>query len=220
MIQFFEEKDTKSKPPERQGEKPPEEDRPWPESKRIYWDGSEAELVSDDTALSFEEQHTGIMLKYTLTSSEIFKALIKTQYTFSRKMSSAFAVILSLCLAVFFITKTNTADSVRYVSLASVCFLTALVVSLIPSIMIKLHSMKIADGKEINMKIYPDHIQMNVGTTNWEIPLDGTCESVRVGNLIVIYIKDSFVILPLRCVEPSVMAEVQAMIVAGTNAKL
>jgi len=219
MKQFSKEQETASKPPEPRGEQTPDEERP--EEDRVEWDGSEAELVADETALAFEEQHTGIKLKYTLTSSEIFKVLRKSQYTNTRTALSVVAVALSAVMAVFFLTRFSGSGDSRYVSLAVVCLMLILVVAVLPPVIIKMHSSKIADGKEIRMKIYPDHIEMGLTDKKWEIPLDGSCECIQFENLMVLYIDDrNMVILPLRCVEPAVLPEVQAMIFAGTQPKI
>ena len=48
--------------------------------------------------------------------------------------------------------------------------------------------------------------------------MDGSCKSAIYQKNIVVYFKgDDMVILPMRCVEPSVLPEVRAMIQAGTQ---
>nr|WP_319489600.1 hypothetical protein [uncultured Caproiciproducens sp.] len=218
MKQFLKEQDTTSKPPEPRGEQTPVEEEPG--GKRVEWDGSEAELVADESALAFEEQHTGIKLKYTLTSREIFKVLRKGQYTNTRITLSIVAAVLSAVLAAAFLVRFSETGDSRYASLGAVCLMLIFIVAVLPSIIIKMHSSKVADGREIRMKIYPDHIEMGLPDKKWEIPLDGTSESTQFDNLMVLYINDrNMVILPLRCVEPAVLPEVQAMIFAGTQPK-
>ena len=53
----------------------------------------------------------------------------------------------------------------------------------------------------------------------WEIPLDGTCEMEEYKNMILLFPagKNAMVILPLRSVEPSVLPEVQGMLLSGTS---
>lgn len=216
MKHFAKEQETASKPPEPRGDKTPDKEQ----QDRVEWDGSEAELVADETALAFEEQHTGIKLKYTLTSSEIFKVFWKNQYTGTRIALSVIAAVLSAVMAaVFFGQFRGTGDS-RYLSLAVVCLLVLLVVAIFPTVVIAVHSSKTADGREIRMKVYPDHIEMGLPDKKWEIPLDETSECIQIENLLVLYIDDrNMVILPLRCVEPAVLPEIQAMILAGTHPK-
>ncbi|MBW7572920.1 hypothetical protein [Caproiciproducens faecalis] len=218
MKHFVKEQDTASKPPEPRGEQTPDEDQR--EKDRVEWDGSEAELVADETALAFEEQQTGIKLKYTLTSGEIFKVLWKSQYTAARMTLSVIAVVLSAVMTAVFLTQFRATGDSRYLSLAVVCLLLILTVAVFPTAVIRVHSSKIADGREIRMKVYPDHIEMGLPDKKWEIALDGTSECVQVENLMVLYIDDrNMVILPLRCVEPAVLPEIQAMILAGTHPK-
>ena len=64
-----------------------------------------------------------------------------------------------------------------------------------------------------------DAVQIGSGDGEWEIPLDGSCLRVEYKNMILLFPakKKHMVILPLRCVEPGVLPEVQAMLVSGTH---
>ena len=243
MKRFLDEQDTASKPPEPRGEQTPKKvaqrileeesgetllDETMPKEKgtaeeneeQVEWDGSEAELVADESAAEYEEQHTGIQLKYSLRSKEIFSTLMKTQYTQIRIALSAAAVLLSAVLAAVFLVQLSTTGNSSFASLASVCILLIFVIVLIPIAKIRQTAQRAADGHEIKMKIYPDHIEMGQEKSSWEIPLDGTKERTVLPNLIILYIDEkNLVILPLRCVEPAVLPEVQAMIFAGTQPK-
>jgi hypothetical protein len=216
MSHFLEEQETTSKPPEPRGEKTPDDDED--EDEPVRWDGSEAELVADDTAQLFDEQHSGIKLQYSLTSKEVFMALIKSQYTETRIALSAVGIILSAALMIYFLVQYNVTRSQSLASLAFVCAVLILFIGVWPSLNMRIHSKKYADGKEVKMKIYPDHIEMGHVESKWEIPLDGTTERAVFQNLMILYIgSKNMVILPLRCVEPAVLPEVQAMILAGTQ---
>lgn len=238
MKQFVEEQETGSKPPEPRGERTPEEDAqrileeesgeilldetmPDEENEeRVEWDGSEAELVADETAAEYEEQATGIKLKYSLKAEEIFHAMLKTQYTQTRVALMAVVIILSAVVAVAIAVHAGVNGSTGYVPLAFVCVLLILAVIFIPLIRIRMMAYEAADGNEVKMKIYPDHIEMGREETRWEIPLDGSRERTMFKNLILLYINaKDMVILPLRCIEPAVLPEVQAMIFAGTEPK-
>ncbi len=186
----------------------------------VEWDGSEAELVADETAAEYEEQTTGIKLKYVLKAEEIFTAMRKTQYTQTRIAMMAAAILFSAILAIVIAVHAGVSGTTGYLPLAVVCVLFVIAVVLTPLFHIRTMAREAANGKEVKMKIYPDHIEMGREETKWEIPLDGTCERVIFKNLILLYIDvKNMVILPLRCVEPAVLPEVQAMIFAGTQPK-
>lgn len=218
MSHFLEEQESTSKPPEPRGEKTPNKEEDEVDAHAIKWDGSEAELVYDETAESFDEQHTGIKLKFSLTPKEVFMALVKSQYTETRIGMSVVGILLSAGLIIYFLVQHNVTGNQSLISMAAVCAVALLLIGVIPSFTMKIHSKKYADGNEIKMKIYPDHIEMGHVESKWEIPLDGTTERAVFKNLMILYIgSKNMVILPLRCVEPAVLPEVQAMILAGTR---
>ena len=241
MKKFLEEQETAAQPPEPRGDRTPyqaadkvmeeesgkkmqdetiPEETDAQEEKQVEWDGSEAELVADDSTAEYEEQQTGIKLKYSLKSKEIFYALIKTQYTSARIALSVTAAVLCVFTAVVFLVRMNLFGDQTGGLLATVCGILFLIIIGMPAAGMKFHSRELADGNEIKMKIYPDHIQMGLAEKQWEIPLDGTSERTIFQNLMILYIGGkNMVILPLRCVEPTVLPEVQAMIFAGTEPK-
>lgn len=236
MKKFTAEQDAAANPPERRGEQTPEEterrvlerrsgetlldetveELEEEETDGVEWDGSEAELVADDDAAEYEEQNTGIALKYTLRRDEIFRVLMKTQYTQARIALSVVATLLGIVMAVVFFVRAAGGRS-EFAPLGAVCLVVVFLIVPSPVFSIRNSAKKSADGNEIRMEIYPDHIEMGGARNSWEIPLDGTVECSTLQGLIVLYIGKNMVILPLRCVEPAVLPEVQAMIFAGTR---
>jgi hypothetical protein len=236
MKKFTAEQDAAANPPERRGEQTPEEteqrvlerrsgetlldetveELEEEETDGVEWDGSEAELVADDDAAEYEEQNTGIALKYTLRRDEIFRVLMKTQYTQARIVLSVIAALLGIVMAVVFFVRAAGGHS-EVVPLGITCLVVVFLIIPSPVFGIRNSAKKSADGNEIRMEIYPDHIEMGGTRNSWEIPLDGTAECRALQELIVLYIGNHMVILPLRCVEPAVLPEVQAMIFAGTR---
>lgn len=68
------------------------------------------------------------------------------------------------------------------------------------------------------MEIYPDAVVITRGEKETEFPLDGESTfSAQYGNIIVLFHKGKMAILPIRSVEPGVLPEVQAMLLAGTK---
>jgi hypothetical protein len=233
MKKFLEEQDSAAQPPEPQGDQTPYEadqtgvdkesgetlpdETDSEEEEKVEWDGSETELVADDSAAEYEEQHTGIKLKYSLKSKEIFYALFKSRYTSTRIALSAVAVVLCAVMAVAFVN-VKSAENAGSGTLSALCIILIFLILGLPVAHINSRSKELADRHEIKMKIYPDHIQMGAEETQWEIALDGTSRRTVFQNLLILYVDGrDMVILPLRCVEPSVLPEVQAMIFAGTN---
>ena len=99
-----------------------------------------------------------------------------------------------------------------------ICLLLIAVIWIVPYQGIKKKARRTADGKEIKLSIYPDVIEIGEGNGYWEIPLDGACEWSRQSNMIFLYAsKGRILILPLRSVEPAVLPEVEAMIMAGAQ---
>jgi hypothetical protein len=217
MMQFLQEQETTAKPPEPRGEKTPDDD-PETDEDAFQWDGSEAELVADETAELFDEQHTGISLTFSLTKDEIFKAMTKVQYTNTRIAVSVMGIILSAGMMVYFFVQLSLNGGNEFLSLGIACGAVILLIGAVPVIKIKVQAAHAANGNEVKMKIYPDYIEMGHTGRKWEIPLNGTTQRVMFKNLMVLYIDEkNMVILPLRCVEPAVFPEVQAMIFAGTQ---
>ncbi|HEX3039629.1 MAG TPA: hypothetical protein VHP54_04995 [Caproiciproducens sp.] len=237
MKNFPEEQDTASQPPEPRGEQTPDptqekkleeesgetlldETIPEEEEENVEWDGSEAELVADEDASEYEEQQTGIKLGYVLTSKEIFYALFKTQYTMRRIALSAAAIVFCVITAATSLQKMRASSEPGMEQLFVACIVLILLIPGLPLFRMLFQSRQLADGKESRMKIYPDHISMGSEENRWEIPLDGTCERTVFHDLVILYIGEkNMVVLPVRCVEPSVLPEVQGMIFAGTQPK-
>ena len=102
--------------------------------------------------------------------------------------------------------------------LSILCLLLIVVVWVIPELGLRHQARRMADGKEFALEVFPDAITVEHNGAEWEIPLDGEAtDSAQYGNLLVLFHQKKMVILPLRCVEPAVLPEIQAMIVAGTN---
>lgn len=182
------------------------------------WDGSEAELVADDDAAVYEDPQTGIRFNYVLRHSEIYQCLKNTGYiktTGSRAIIET--VLLVLAAGVFFTTwfLQHTVDSLIF---AVICLLLIAVVWVVPELGLRRQSRKLASGEELAMEIYPDSVVMTHGEEEMEFPLDGESTSIaQYETIIVLFHKGKMAILPLRSVEPGVLPEVQAMLLAGTT---
>ncbi len=190
------------------------------ESEESNWDGSESELVEDDDAEEYEEQYAGIKFGYVLRKEEIFDCLKHTGFFKSNSIRSIVEACLFTILAVmffilFFVTRNNINLILGVISAGLV-----LVSMLIPRFFVGFNADKLTTGKKISVEIFPDKIDVTVGGLSRKIPLDGSCAFEEFNELFLIYLpQKNLFIVPMRAIEPDFLADVQAMIVAGTTPK-
>lgn len=210
-----------SKPPEQRGEPSPAENLTAPDT--VLWDGTASKLVGDADAI-FPEIHTGIQISYVLKEEEIYECLKKTRRVRANgRLYEAFFVAFSLVFAVLVAAGLVLQNSALF--FWAVPFPVLMVLAAVLSEREnKKRARKAADGHRISMQVYPDRIQVGSGKRQWKFPLDGTVRCARIGTMLALFAeggKDSslekLILLPLRCVDPSVLPEVQAMIMAGTT---
>ena len=182
------------------------------------WDGSEAEYVPDDDAEEYEELSPGIGLNYVLRPEEVYECLKHSGFCkTSGKRAMVECVILGICavmcMAAYFIHW-----NISGLILAVLCLALIAVVCLVPNLGMKRHARRIANGKELHVEIYPDELQVGRGEGQWEIPLDGTSILEEYEELMVISTPHKKMLcIPMRSVEPNVLPDVQAMLLAGTK---
>ncbi len=192
----------------------------------VEWDGSEAELVLDEYAQEFEDSFAGIKISYMLKKEEIYDAL-KTlkKYRRAKKRLIAESIISCIVAGIFFVMfglELNSMYSVgiNWMTLAFGIVCLALAVIIWPAARYSLNknAKRLTDDEEIQMEIYPSMIEMGKHNNKWIIPLDGTVTCKKINNMFVLQTDKSHItILPLRCIEPSVLPDVEAMILSGTN---
>ena len=182
------------------------------------WDGSEAELVADDDAAVYEDPQTGIRFNFTLRWREIYHCLKSTGYiktTGTRAVVETILLAVAACVFAGAWFSQHTVDSLVF---ACICVLLIAVVWIVPELGLRRHSRRLASGEEIAMEIYPDAVVITRGQEETEFPLDGESTfSAQYENIIVLFHKEKMAILPIRSVEPGVLPEVQAMLIAGTK---
>ena len=196
----------------------PEQAEEIEEENEEGWDGSEAELVADDDAAVYEDPQTGIRFNYILRHSEIYQCLKSTGYSKTTGTRAILeTVVLALAAGVFVWTwfAQQSADSLVF---AVICLLLIAVVWIVPEWGLRRQARKLASGDEIAMEIYPDSVVITRGEEETEFPLDGESTFIaQYDTIIVLFHKGKMAILPLRSVEPGVLPEVQAMLLAGTK---
>lgn len=204
---------------------PPEPETQEDDGDSIRWDGSEAEMVADEDAEEYEETKTAIKISYRLTDDEVCHAFVHAGMTPKRRtLLLVLAVAAFVCSIVSFVLY---GMQPAFGSLASGILLCAagIVVLVLPWFSIRKHAKRANDHGEYTLKIYPDMIEGEHSGKMVEFPLDGTiaCEFYKGLALIHFdreYIGGSLLILPLRSVEPGVLADVEAILRSGTHAKL
>ena len=194
------------------------------EEEAVEWDGSEAELVLDDDAADYEEPQTGVKLSYTLREEEVFHALGRSGFSKTLGRRAVIEGAVLALLAVWFFVQYALAREGAYLFFGAVALLALAAVALVPFLGRKKRAREICKNERIahvEMEIYPDGIQIGQGEGEWEIPFDGSCRRLKHRGLLLFFPAGvrHMVILPLRCIEPGVLPEIQAMILAGTTAQ-
>ena len=73
------------------------------ESPEEEWDGSEAEIVVDDESEEYEEENTGIKIKYTLKPEEIREFVQSSEgYEKNKKAQKKHTIIQSIGITLYF----------------------------------------------------------------------------------------------------------------------
>ncbi len=183
------------------------------EGKPIEWDGSQSEFVADG-----QDANAGIRLCYQLKPEEVSPVLRRTKAYRKAMLKAKIETGVLACLLVLFgVMWILQDDPNAMIFTIAFAILMGLVWS-VPCFTLRTQSVKWAQRQEIDVELYPDRIHMGQGEESWLIPLDGSVICEEYHNLMVLHTSEQeCVILPLRCVEPQALPEVQAMILAGTR---
>lgn len=191
-------------------------------SDDVEWDGSESELILEDDNEEYEEDMTGIKLKYVLSEKEISEIFKHTEgYRKNCKLQKNHTIIQSVVFVVLLVLWLALGNT-YYALLAALPILCIAIIWIIPIFSIKRLARDFFSGEEISTEIYPDKICMEIKDRGKEreILLDGTAEYEELAGEILIYPKNSdTLIIPMRAIEPEFLPDVQAMLVAGTKPK-
>lgn len=226
MFALFTENENSAQPPERDsdpsGDGSPERS-PAPRGDS----GDQPTLVSDD-AEAYEDQQTGVAVSYVLKEQEIFQCLKRAGFSGSRGVRIlAGSALLAVAAVVCLVQGIRTGNSSLY-DWAACCFVLAAAFLLWPLRNLRTIAKNGAEAGKIHLKIYPDHIEAQNSAKQIEIPLDGTSERVRLQNTIALFLPHQektdgktphLLILPLRCIDETVLPDVEAMLLAGTRPK-
>lgn len=181
------------------------------------WDGSESEFVEDDDATEYEEQQTGVKINYALTREEIFKCIkhcgINKNVKILGEVSLVFLTLLSLIL---FLKTSQYGFLVFLLLFLGLFFLWSL--DILHLFLKKLRYKKFSPEKKLSVEIFPDVISIENEQRKIEIPLDGTNYFEEFKDMFLIYLpKQRVFIIPTRAIEPEILPEIEAMLIAGTK---
>lgn len=216
MSNHSKENGSNSKPPE-----PEEPEHPRPDCR-------EAVLVSDENK-EYEDQQTGIKLSYVLNEDEIYECLKQSESLHENKRFLIFFMIIFAVSAIaLFIAGAHTYRTFFY-GYAACCAAFSAVFGAIAYRSNRRKTCFYVDGCSIRLTVYPDRIQVESATGQWEIPMNGSAKYAQIEKMMVLYVQEEsspgkkavskMLILPTRCIKPRLLADVQAIIVAGTRPK-
>ena len=193
------------------------------DSKNPEWDGTETELVEDDDSAEYEIPETGIKLSYVLTQDEMYQCLYHSN-SFKTKGARAVvqSIILALAAVIFFIAYFVGDNQYSGYNLffAIISLVMIAVIWIVPHLHMKSMAKMLADGKTIEVEIYPTHIDIGRDDGAWSIELDGTSEIEEFDNIFMIFTqKGQNFAIPQRVIEPEFYNEIRAILLSGTKPK-
>jgi hypothetical protein len=190
--------------------------------KRINpnWDGSEAEFVEDDDANEYQDEYSGIKIRYKLDDKEIYESLKHAGYYNTSRTKAIIETALLLVVLILFLISFFIYGNIINIIMVFICAAVASAIWFVPHVLMKrqLENQKYRN-KEINVEIYPDEIEIE-GDTEWEINLDGTSELKDCDDMFILFLPNNHIFpIPKRVIEPSVMLDIESMLRAGTSPK-
>lgn len=183
-------------------------------------ESADSQIVVDDESEDYEHENTGIKIKYTLKPDEV-ENFIRQSEGFAKnrkeqKRHTAMQIVILVIMLVLGFLSTNK----YYMLLALFPIVSLAFIWLAPYLGVKRLVRDILEQSDYSVEVFPDKIEVTSGNIEREISLDGSCEYSEFENMIFIFSEKGLdLIIPLRAVEEELKADVQAMIVAGTNPK-
>jgi len=178
---------------------------------------SETEFVSDEIAGDYQDEVTGIKVRYSLTPEEV-KEFIRHSRAYEKcgKVKRKHTVIQSV-LFTLLVSMACISGSFYYIIMASFPLLALGLMWAIPFINLKSTGNKLLREEQLMVEIFPDRLEMESKTGKKTLFLNDLCESIEHNNMIMVFTPDSGMAIPLRSVDPELRADIQAMIAAGSN---
>ena len=207
--------------PEEQSQ-PPGLETPEEDEDAVKWDGSEAQMVPDEDAEEYEDDYAAVKLTYTLTEREWYRALLTQKLPRKRVAALWIVRVLLIAGAAGFFAAFASLLQGGFLAGGIVCLLAEILTAL-PYFLIARQAKKRRDDLPYTLKVYPDEIEVSHGQEAYTIPLDESHVREEKHGLLLIYRGLNYIeqgdvlVLPLRSVEPGMLADVEAIVRAGTN---
>lgn len=180
------------------------------------WDGTDASFIEDADAAEYEEQYTGIKLSYSLTQQEAMACLKHARlYKTAGKRALLESVLLGIAGALFFVSFGFYGGAHNLV-LGILSLLLIPVLWLVPYFYLSARAKEIAGGSKTEVEIYPDEVVASSQEVRHVISLDGTSRYEEFDDLMTLITpQGAFFAIPMRAIEPAVIADIQGMLIAG-----
>lgn len=189
----------------------------------VRWDGSEAQMVEDEDAHAFDEDLTGVQIRFTLTQEELYRGFLQRSLRGGdRFLRGVLCVLLAASAVAGFSQGLAAAGPWWWVLCAAACCVLAGLL-LQPRLQSQRKARSCCDNRETVLKIYPDEIALTHGSYTETLPLDAAFARDRCKGLLLLYcdgclpMQDGLLVLPLHSVEPGVLPDVEAIIRSGTH---
>lgn len=177
------------------------------------------EFLSDsDDSEEYDESARGIKVKYNLKLNEIKDFIRRSKkYEKSFKVQRKHTIIQSV-LFVILVVLACLSGSLSFMALAALPLLALTIMWIIPSINIRVTAQKLIKEDEFSVEIFPNRIEIESKSGSSTLVLDNMCKSEEYKDSIMIFRPDGTgLVIPLRAIDSDDRADVQAIIVAGSN---
>ena len=185
---------------------------------RIISDSLDSQVEPSDIDDDYNEAVSGIKVKYSLRLDEV-KDFIRRgrKYEKNFKVQKRHTIIQSI-LFVLLVVVACLGGSFYYMALSALPLMALLIMWIIPFINIRITAQKLIKEDEFTVEIFPDRLEIKSNSGESTLFLDNMCKSEEYRDSIMIFKNDgSGLVIPLRAIDPEDRADVQAMIVAGSN---
>ena len=182
------------------------------------WDGSEAEFIADEDANEYEDQYSGIKLKYKLNKDEVKSCLKKINYKKKINVISVIEIILLIVAFLVFVSWFFIYGGYSNLVLAGISLIVIIAIWNVPNVISKSNYMNRLYNEEFFIEVFPDEIIVkNETNSSYKIKMDQKSSYEESDNIIFVYSNNKMLPIPLRAIEPSVIGDVQAIIVSGSK---